>query len=40
DMDVEPAVLTSTGFTFTHSTVEEAVAAAVPERSAAATGTT
>jgi len=40
DMDVEPAVLTSTGFTFAHPTVEEAVAAAVPVRSAAATATT
>ena len=30
DMDVAPTVLTDSGFTFTHPTVEDAVRAAVP----------
>ena len=30
DMDVVPAVLEESGFAFTHPTVEDAVAAAVP----------
>ncbi len=34
DLDVRPAVLADTGFTFTHRTVEDAVAAAVPDAAA------
>jgi uncharacterized protein (TIGR01777 family) len=36
DVDVSPAALTASGFTFTHPTVEDAVAAAVPQAHPAA----